>query len=189
MYLKHIVLFLTIIFVIPLECKAGGEYRRAKRNLNLLDSAIEALKASIVIEHEQMPNEKLYDDIIRSACLRHASLEFPLIKGIIKAESNYDPRAVSPKGAVGIMQILPDLAVSEEIEKHELFDPKKNIDFGCRYFSYLLERYNYNKILALAAYNAGPGAVDRYGAVPPYKETQAYVTKVLIYYNQYKRLE
>jgi soluble lytic murein transglycosylase-like protein len=99
-----------------------------------------------------------------------------LIHSVIRAESNYDPYAVSTKGALGLMQLIPSTA--RRFGVSDVFDPADNIQGGVRYLKYLLELYKGNNALALAAYNAGEGAVSRYGGVPPFAETRNYVTQV-----------
>ena len=126
-----------------------------------------------------------YDDLISDASERYG-VDFPLLKAIIKAESDFDPLAVSKKGATGLMQIMPQnfklLGINDP------FDPWQNINGGARYFKQMFDRFNGKLALSLAAYNAGPTAVDRYKTIPPYEETEEYVRRVLKYYYNYKNL-
>jgi soluble lytic murein transglycosylase-like protein len=124
-----------------------------------------------------------YDDIIRKASKQHG-IKYELVKAIIHAESSFNPNAVSPAGACGLMQLMP-----ENIDKFNVndpFDPHENIMAGTKFFRQLLDRYDSDLRLTLAAYNAGPGAVDQYRGIPPYRETEDYVSRVLHYYSQYK---
>jgi soluble lytic murein transglycosylase-like protein len=107
---------------------------------------------------------------------RQNQLSPRLVHSVIQAESNYDPNAVSPKGAQGLMQLIP--ATARRFGVANVFDPADNIQGGARYLKHLLELYKGDEALALAAYNAGEGAVSRYGGVPPFPETQGYVAKV-----------
>jgi len=124
-----------------------------------------------------------YDDIIRKAHKKYG-VEFSLIKAVINVESSFNPNAVSKKGAKGLMQIMPDNF--EALFVKDPFNPSQNIMGGVLYLRKLLRRYEHKLPLALAAYNAGPEAVDKYRRVPPYKETQNYVRKVMKLYSQYK---
>jgi soluble lytic murein transglycosylase len=128
---------------------------------------------------------KKYDDIITNASQQHG-VSFPLLKAIIKAESGFDPRAVSKKGAKGLMQIMPDNFKLLGIK--DPFDPSQNIHAGARYFKQMYDRFKGKLSLSLAAYNAGPTAVERYKTVPPYEETEEYVKRVLKFYYNYKNL-
>jgi soluble lytic murein transglycosylase-like protein len=116
-----------------------------------------------------------FDDLIAE----HASVQgvrADLVHAVIQAESAFNPMARSIKGAMGLMQLMPATAVQFGVTN--AFDPAQNIRAGVAYLKHLLERYSQNEELALAAYNAGPGAVEKYGAVPPYRETRDYVSRI-----------
>jgi len=125
-----------------------------------------------------------YDKFISKASKKHG-IDSPLIKAMIKVESDFNPRAVSKAGAMGLMQIMPGNFKAFGIK--DPFNPLENIMAGACYLKKLMNRYAGKLSLSLAAYNAGPTVVDRYKKVPPIKETQNYVEKVMKYYNLYKR--
>jgi soluble lytic murein transglycosylase-like protein len=116
-----------------------------------------------------------YEELIREAAARH-NLSPDLVRAVIRAESGFNPRAVSSKGAMGLMQLMP--ATARELGVSDPFHPGQNIRGGVAYLARLLTRYDQNLELALAAYNAGPGTVERYGSVPPYRETRDYVKRI-----------
>jgi soluble lytic murein transglycosylase-like protein len=115
------------------------------------------------------------NDIIHAAAARHG-VDEKLITSVIAAESNFNPRAISKKQAQGLMQLLP--ATSAHFSVKDAFDPAQNVEAGTRYLKQLIERYRGNLVLALAAYNAGPEVVAKYGGVPPIAETRAYIQRV-----------
>ena len=115
------------------------------------------------------------EKIVREAADRHR-VDPALVRAVIETESNWNPKAFSRKGAGGLMQLIPTTA--QRYGAYDLFDPQQNIDAGVKHLKWLLERYNGNLDLALAAYNAGEGAVDRVHGIPSYRETQNYVQKV-----------
>ena len=117
-----------------------------------------------------------YDSVIDEAAEEHG-VSADLVRAVIQVESGYNPRARSPKGAMGLMQLMPGTAA--ELGVRNPYNPSENIRGGVAYLRSLLDRYNNDETLALAAYNAGPTAVEKYGnVVPPYRETQRYVDKV-----------
>jgi soluble lytic murein transglycosylase-like protein len=117
-----------------------------------------------------------YGDIVRTAAEKHG-LDEDLIHSIIQAESGYDPSVVSPKGAVGLMQLIPETAAKYGAQN--IFDPADNIDAGARYLKDLMALYPNDLRSVLAAYNAGPDAIKKHNGIPPYPETKRYIRKVL----------
>jgi soluble lytic murein transglycosylase-like protein len=120
-----------------------------------------------------------YDHVISEASKRHG-VSFSLLKALIKAESDFNPRAVSSAGARGLMQLMPENIKTLKIKNP--FDPTENIMGGARYLKNLINRFGGKLPLALAAYNAGPGVVEQYQRIPPFKETQDFVQEVMKYY-------
>ena len=117
-----------------------------------------------------------FEPMIQTHAARY-SLAPELVRAVIQVESGFNPRARSPKGAMGLMQLMPQTA--RQMGVVNVYDPDENIRGGAGYLRHLLDRFDGNESLALAAYNAGPAAVDKYGqAIPPYRETREYVTKV-----------
>ncbi len=127
--------------------------------------------------------ERFKREIERAA--NYFGLDPALIKAIIRAESGGNPLAVSSKGALGLMQLMPKTA--RELMVYDPMDPAENIWGGSKYLSWLMENFDGDIITALAAYNSGPGAVERYGGVPPYPETIQYIRKVLRFWKEAKR--
>lgn len=115
---------------------------------------------------------------------RENRLSPALLMAIMKAESGFNPLAISKAGAVGLMQLIPETAIRHGVKN--MYDTRDNIAGGARHIRYLLNRFHGNVPFALAAYNAGEGKVDRYRQIPPYKETRAYVKKVIGFYHGYQ---
>lgn len=121
--------------------------------------------------------------LIERAATEHG-IESELLDALVQTESNYDPAAVSNKRAVGLTQLMPDTARGLGVTN--VFDPAQNLRGGAKYLAQMLKQFDGDQVKAIAAYNAGPGAVSRYGGVPPYRETQNYVDKVLTLYRAKK---
>ena len=132
---------------------------------------------------EKKASVSRYDHLIKAACRKH-SLDPALVKAVIHAESLFDPQAVSPKGAMGLMQI--DSITARQLGIKDPFDPKKNIDGGVRYLKELLDAYEGDQKLALAAYNAGPGQVQKHNGIPPFKDTKKYIAQVFRFQSHYQ---
>jgi soluble lytic murein transglycosylase len=133
--------------------------------------------------HSGVADLELEQAVSRAAQQHH--LQPALLLAVMKAESSFNPTAISKAGAVGLMQLIPETAIRHGV--HNLYDANDNITGGAKHLRYLLDRFHGNLRFALAAYNAGERKVDRYGQIPPYKETQDYVKRVLIYYRSYKK--
>jgi len=127
-----------------------------------------------------------FNDVVNSVSGRH-HLDPALVNSVIRAESGFNSHAVSPKGAQGLMQLMPRTA--SQLGIANAFDPGANVEGGTRYLRELLERYNFDLVKALAAYNAGPQSVEQYRGVPPYHETRAYVARVIRDFNRQKTAE
>jgi soluble lytic murein transglycosylase-like protein len=194
-YLKLIGIFslmLVVLLVVVLPVRADI-YRYIDENgvmhfTNTPTSSIQKyriyLKEKPRVIQRYSSSEK-YDDLISDASERHG-VSFPLLKAIIKAESDFDPHVVSKKGATGLMQIMPENF--KPLGIRDPFDPWQNINAGARYFKQMYDRFKGRLALSLAAYNAGPSAVDYYKTIPPYEETEEYVRRVMKYYYNYKNL-
>jgi soluble lytic murein transglycosylase-like protein len=139
------------------------------------DATAETKEAALPMAASRgLAGKTAYDPLIESAATKHA-IDARIVKAVIQVESAFQPRARSPKGAMGLMQLMPQTA--RQYQARNPYDPASNIDAGTKYLKTLLNEFELP--LALAAYNAGEGAVRRFGGIPPYAETQAYVTKVL----------
>ena len=143
---------------------------------------IYTVKSNVSIKVPQVEYEDVedYHSIILAKAETY-DIDPSLIKAVIETESNWNCMAISTKGAMGLMQLMPSTA--SDMNVRNPFNPEENIEGGTKYLKYLLERFKGDLTLALAAYNAGPNAVEKYGYVPPYSETRQYVSKVLSLYN------
>lgn len=124
-----------------------------------------------------------FDDLIRLASGRY-NVDAHLVRAVIKAESDFRSNARSNKGAMGLMQLMPDTARLHNVV--DAYDPGENVDGGVRHLKMLLERYQGDVELSLAAYNAGSGAVEKHGGIPPFAETREYVRRVIKFYDSYR---
>jgi soluble lytic murein transglycosylase-like protein len=162
------------------ECLLTG--RLAAFELTRSEPAVEPVVPLEVVERYMLtlPRDKQrHAQLIRRLAPRF-DVDYRLALAIARAESNLDPSAVSPKNAQGLMQLIPDTAARFGVRN--AFDPEQNVRGGLAYLRWLLERFNGNVALASAAYNAGEGAVEKHGGVPPYAETQNYVQRILHFY-------
>lgn len=147
-----------------------GGYRRVLREPNGPVASTPLVNAS-------------YEDLIRNAAGRY-NVDADLIRAVIKTESDFKSNARSNKGAMGLMQLMPDTARLQNVG--DAYDPIENVDGGVRHLKMLLERYQGDLELSLAAYNAGSGAVEKHGGIPPFAETREYVRRVLRFYDSYR---
>lgn len=164
--------------VIPSKAAVEADVALAKEQYLSADKNKDTLSKRIILHAD-----RLFDPIIFQAANRH-NVEPALVKAVIMAESGYNSKAVSNKGARGLMQLMPSTAEMLGVEDYN--HPEDNINAGVKYLRYLLDQFAGNVELTIAAYNAGYGRVKEYKGVPPYKETQNYIKKVLEYYKYYK---
>jgi soluble lytic murein transglycosylase-like protein len=141
---------------------------------------------SIPLESDPFSGPTPFEERVIEVAIREG-LDPALVLAVVEAESGQEANAVSPKGAVGLMQVLPETAA--EIGYPDAADPARNLEAGCRYLAVLLESFGGDVELALAGYNAGPGAVRRWGTVPPYRETRTFIARVAAEYERLTGLD
>lgn len=167
-------------------------YSCSNKNFRFKDDFISKKKIAVASKSafgkKQFSNGSIKEQVLKFVFLSAQNYRLPpqLILAVIKTESNFIANAVSPVGACGLMQLMPKTAADLGIPKGKIFDIHYNIDAGSRYLKNQMDKYNNNLALALAAYNAGPGAVDLYGSMPPYADTKNYVKNVIRIYNEFK---
>jgi hypothetical protein len=152
---------------------------------DVLQPATAVAGSANVIPPKTLPAPMLADVVNTASAAYH--LDPDLVNSVIHAESGFNSHAVSPKGARGLMQLMPGTAT--QLGVNDVFDPQANVTGGSHYLRELLERYNFDLVKALAAYNAGPERVERYQGVPPFRETRAYVARIVHEYNTKKTAE
>lgn len=145
---------------------------------------LENNKKNSNINYKYLINNDKFDHLIYEFSKKY-QVDFALIKAIIQVESGFNPFAVSKKGAMGLMQLMPETAIRLNVSN--IFNPKENIEAGVRYFKYLLSLFNNDIRLSLAAYNAGENIVSELKSIPPYRETIDYIRSVLKFYKLYKQ--
>ena len=147
--------------------------------------AASASSSGSITKALSFPNRPVTDlnQVVNEASGRYR-LDPDLVNSVIKAESDFHVRAVSPKGAQGLMQLMPGTA--SQLGVANAFDPQANVEGGTKYLRELLEKYNFDIVKALAAYNAGPQRVERFGGVPPYSETKLYIRRIVMDFNRKK---
>lgn len=137
--------------------------------------SVAILSAPILKANNQNPSKKQLDQLIKSIAYRY-KVPAELVHSIIDVESNYNHKAVSPKGAMGLMQLMPETAKKYGVK--DIYDPRQNIEGGIKYLKDLMKLYNRRTDYVLAAYNAGQEAIKKYGGIPPYPETKNYIEKI-----------
>ena len=163
-------------------------YQLFQRATTAPAAPVASAQATVATSDQPLPKinsavRKKYAPLVNRVAQRY-NVEAALIHAVISAESAYDPRAVSPRGASGLMQLMPDTAGQYGVAN--IYDPRENVIAGTKHLRYLMNVFDNDIELALAAYNAGHNTVLKYGAIPPFPETRNYVPRVLRYYRKYR---
>lgn len=167
----------------PVRPPFANHVRDGGASSGLPASGLSIAASPFARDGQNAPPATNLDDVVNAASNRYR-LDPDLVNSVIKAESGFNVRAVSPKGAQGLMQLMPGTAL--QLGVPNVFDPRANVEGGTKYLRELLERYNFDLVKALAAYNAGPERVEQFGGVPPFYETRAYVARVVKDFNKKK---
>jgi soluble lytic murein transglycosylase-like protein len=181
-----ILAFLIALVSVALICgDAAGEriYVCRRPDGSPLFTNIPGQCGVVARRRENSPQSSSVDDLVRAVSRQHG-VDTDLVRAVIKVESDFNASARSPKGAMGLMQLMPDTA--RLYNTINAYDAGENIDAGVRHLRYLLNYFQGELRLVLAAYNAGIGAVEKHRGIPPYPETRQYVTRVLGFYNRYR---
>ncbi|MCK4690475.1 MAG: lytic transglycosylase domain-containing protein [Desulfuromonadales bacterium] len=182
---RHLIIFLFFSVFLQLTlCAHGAIYRHIDENGKLHFTNVPS-RGQFRFYRQEGETYRL--ETLISHFADKFQLDAALIKAVIKVESDFNPRVVSRKGAQGLMQLMPETAV--EVGVSNPFDPSQSIQGGSFYLRKMLDSFDRNLDYALAAYNAGPNAVRKFGGIPPYEETRNYVKRVKHYYDYYRRLK
>lgn len=168
----------------PDETSSAQKSANAAEFKNILDEKMAQDKPKDEIEKTTFKNSRENIETLIEKYAQKNNLDPDFIKAVVKQESGFNPDATSKCGAMGLMQLMPNTAKGLGVTN--AYDPEQNIEGGVKYLKSMLNRFNNDPKLALAAYNAGPGAVQKYGDVPPYRETQNYVKNILASYEAMK---
>jgi len=193
-FLPRVMFFFVCLIFFPVTTQAGIYVMVDANGVYHFTNAPTSRKYHIFIKEKSdrrsaaMPgtyheNPARYESLIKQYSEAYG-VDIALVKAIIHAESHFNPYATSNKGAQGLMQLMPETA--RDFSVQDVFNPADNIRGGVKYLKTLLKKFNGNVKLSLAAYNAGPHVVNRYGKIPPYRETKRYIKKVMTYYQMYR---
>ncbi len=183
-FFKLLLVMTIILSTVLVPTNREGNLNKGRRILSTQPFAMEPLRPNDISSSLELRRQ--FESIVRAASYYY-DVDLYLVMGMIRVESNFDAYALSHKGAKGLMQLMPATARSHKV--NNAYDPVQNIYGGVRHFRLLLDRFDGNVHLALAAYNAGAGAVGKYNSIPPYRETKNYVRRVMGYYEFYRNSE
>ncbi len=181
------VFLLFILFIFSAEISSAAVYKYVDQRGRVHYSNVPVMSQYRYYQAET--GDAAHTPVSVNQLIKHYAqkndLDVNLVRAVVKAESNFNSRAVSAKGAIGLMQLHP--GTIKDLKINDPFDPSSNIAGGTKYLRWMLSRFNGNVDFALAAYNSGPSTVERYNGIPPYAETQSYIKKVKHYQQQYRQ--